>query len=323
MKGIKKVFIVLFILAIITSVLSACSGDSAKDDLSTTATTALNNLESTMPNVVGKSESEAVSLLREIYGLQVQVVEEYNEEYTKGAVFKTDPAAGIKVRAAEVVTIYVATNVKEKVMVIDFLVFEDQENIQKQVEKYGLKAEFETVASDTPTGTVFEQSVLPESYVDKGSTIVFKVSDGSLCQREATINVTLPNNGTTTTGTVQIFVDGRLYKEESVLMNGSTYSITLFDIGTKTYSVIYKEGNKVLQEGTIDFTQETPTVEQKKAILPDVTGMTEIMAKQKLAEAGFVNIIVTGKSGGVVKNQIPSSVGSEIYTTETIYIELA
>ena len=123
--------------------------------------------------------------------------------------------------------------------------------------------------------------------------------------------------------TVQIFVDGRLYKEESVLMNGSTYSITLFDIGTKTYSVIYKEGNKVLQEGTIDFTQETPTVEQKKAILPNVTGMTEIMAKQKLTEAGFVNIVVTGASGGVVKNQIPSSVGSEIYTTETIYIELA
>ena len=318
----KKVFAVLFALAIITTVLSACGGKSMDDASdSTTQTTALNNLESTMPNVVGKSESEAISLLREVYGLQVNVVEEYNEEYTKGTVCATTPAAGIKVKAGDVVTIFVATDLKEKVKVIDFLIFEDQENIQKQVEKYGLKAEFETVASDQPTGTVFEQSVNPEAYVDAGSTIVFKVSDGTLCQREATINVTLPNNGSTSTGTIQIFVEGRLYKEESVLMNGGTYSITMYDMGIKSYSIIYKEGNKVLQEGVVDFTQETPTVEQKKAILPDVKGMTEVAARQKLQEAGFVNIVITGTSG-VVKNQIPSSVGSEIYTTETIYIEL-
>jgi beta-lactam-binding protein with PASTA domain len=322
MKGMKRVFAILLILAVITSVLSACGENPTDDNSKTTQTTAIDNLESTMPNVVGKSEGEAVSLLREVYGLQVQVVEEYNSDYEKGTIFSTDPAAGVKVKAADVVTIYVATDVKEKVLVIDFLVFENQENIQKQVEKYGLKAEFETVASDQPTGTVFEQSVAPESYVDKGSTIVFKVSDGTLCQREATINVVLPNNGTTTTGTIQIFVDGRLYKEESVLMNGSTYSLVLIDTGLKTYSVIYKEGNRVLQEGEIDFTQETSVVAQKKAILPDVTGMAEAMALQKLREAGFVNITVTGVSGGVVKNQIPSSIGSEIYTTDIIYIEL-
>lgn len=282
---------------------------------------------SVLSDVTNMKELEAINYLKDNHGVQVEVIVKYNEEYEEGLVFATEPAANTTVKAGDTVIIYVSTKTKDVVKVIDFLIFGTEENIETQIAKYGLKAEFEIVPSDKPAGTVFEQSVVPETYIEEGSTIIFKVSDGSLCERSVTLTVLLPNVSTTATGTIQVFLDERLYKEETVLLSGNSFSIEVKGTGNSSYRVIYKEGNNVLQEGTIDFSIETPIVSEKTAVLPDVVGLTSDEAKTMLIQAGFVNIVFINENNGAPKGQViaqsPSDTGIEHKTTETIYITIS
>ncbi len=278
-------------------------------------------------DVIGMKEADAIAYLKEKYGVQVESVDKYNEEYEVGMVFATDPDVNATVKAGDTVTIFVATDVKEQVKVIDFLIFETEERIEEQIKKYGLKAEFEIVPSDKPTGTIFEQSVPAETYIDSGSTITFKVSDGSLCEREASITVKMPNNGTASSGPIQVFLDGKLYKEETVLLNGSDYVFKVNGVGVMSYKIIYVGGNSVLQEGTIDFSQETPVISEKMAVLPNVVDYTIDEAKLMLAEAGFVNVVISYENSDIPKGKViaqsPTDTGVEHKTTETIYITVS
>ncbi len=61
----------------------------------------------TVPNVVGLTESEAVSKLKALE-FEVEIVKEYNDSIAEGNVIKTDPQTTTVVQKGATVTVYVS-----------------------------------------------------------------------------------------------------------------------------------------------------------------------------------------------------------------------
>lgn len=106
MKNSKKIIAILLIAAMSFAVLTACNKtgtDGAGTDQSVSALT--------MPNVVGKTQAEAVQLLKDS-GLNSSVISNPNDEYEAGIVYSQSVAAGTAVSSGAVVLLHVSSGKK-------------------------------------------------------------------------------------------------------------------------------------------------------------------------------------------------------------------
>ena len=106
MKNSKKIIAILLIATMSFAVLTSCNrsvNDSGNVEQSVSALT--------MPDVVGKTQAEAVQLLKDS-GLNSSVISNPNDEYEAGIVYSQSVAAGTSVSSGAVVLLHVSSGKK-------------------------------------------------------------------------------------------------------------------------------------------------------------------------------------------------------------------
>lgn len=140
-----------------------------------------------MPNVVGLTEQEAITILEE-KGLQVKassIVRELSEEYEEGVVISTNPLVDSTVCKGDEIVLTISTG---KYLVVNNYVGENAQNVKKTLEDLGFTVILEEVTSEKTIGSIISQSLEAEKLYDPNETskvITFDVSKG--------IEITVPN----------------------------------------------------------------------------------------------------------------------------------
>ena len=136
-----------------------------------------------MPNLINTERRNAVLQLKNL-DLDLVIddtVEEYSDSITAGYVIRTIPEANELLHEGDTVTLVISKGRKiEQVKVLTFM-GNDIENVRQQAEQSGLTVGEDQYAPSTePYGTVIDQSIAPETMVDKGTQITFTVSFGPI-----------------------------------------------------------------------------------------------------------------------------------------------
>ena len=129
-----------------------------------------------VPNVVGKTENEAVNALKKA-GLEFRKNYKYSDSVAAGTVISQDPAKGESVEKGTTVTIVISQG--EESVVVPNVVNLTQSAGQTELDNAGLKYAVNTEYSDTvEEGKIIRQSVEAGKKVAKGKTITITVSLG-------------------------------------------------------------------------------------------------------------------------------------------------
>lgn len=124
----------------------------------------------------------------------------------------------------------------------------------------------------------------------------------SLVDKSCNIKIALP--ATDTRQSFEVLVNNESKISKNLIMDGSNYTFTVTGLEANSNVVVYIDGAEYYT-CIVDFSNSTPSVsnekysnhalENRKAELPDVTGLATESAKAKLKEAGFNNIKVESK----------------------------
>ena len=130
--------------------------------------------ESTVPDLKGKSQEDAIKLLEDA-NLKYQIVEEESKKIEAGYVISQETDANKKVNAGDTVIIHVSTGVKKSS--VPSVIGKSEDEAKKALTDLGLKV---TVANDEDSskenGVVLKQSVDAGKEVEQGSSITITVN---------------------------------------------------------------------------------------------------------------------------------------------------
>lgn len=148
-----------------------------------------------VPNVINKDYLEAKSILDNM-GLKANIIEQYNDQFPKEYVFDQNPRQGVQVEYNTVIDLYVSKGPQPAVMpnVVNMTLEEATTALENAGLKLGKVIYKET--TDAPENIVLEQSVPPDSEVQKGSPIdliVSKMPQDSLQQQTKNVIIKLPD----------------------------------------------------------------------------------------------------------------------------------
>ncbi len=134
--------------------------------------------EREIPDVVGKTQEEALSILADEYGLEVVSKYETSEEYDTNIVFKTSPEAPIKLKRGDKITLFISLG-EEEFAEVPSVVGKTEEAARKALEEEGFVVKVEEDNSDTVSkGRVISADREAGSKLPKGETITITVSLG-------------------------------------------------------------------------------------------------------------------------------------------------
>ena len=142
-----------------------------------------------VPNVVGKSESEAEELIQKANLIVVHGDAQYSDDVEEGDVISSDPTAGTEVDEGTEVTIVVSLG--SQPATVPNLRGKTASAAESALANAGLSGSSSEDYSDSvPEGQVISQSIDPGEKVDKGTTVSYVVSLGP-----ETTYVTVPGLG--------------------------------------------------------------------------------------------------------------------------------
>lgn len=133
-----------------------------------------------VPNLVGKSQSDAEFLL-ETYGYEVGTVTEANNDYPSGVVFEQSPKAGEEAKSGTKVSFKISLGSKDEELEMPNLQGLDIDKAKTQITKYKLSlgdVKYEA-SSSHGKNKVITQSVSPGETIVEGKKIDLVVSSGS------------------------------------------------------------------------------------------------------------------------------------------------
>ena len=142
-----------------------------------------------VPNVVGKSESEAEELIQKANLIVVHGDAQYSDDVEEGDVISSDPTPGTEVDEGTEVTIVVSLG--SQPATVPNLRGKTASAAESALANAGLSGSSSEDYSDSvPEGQVISQSIDPGEKVDKGTTVSYVVSLGP-----ETTYVTVPGLG--------------------------------------------------------------------------------------------------------------------------------
>lgn len=132
-----------------------------------------------MPDVLGLEKYDAKSDIRDALGSRVEFDEEseYSDSYEKGVIIRTEPAAGVKVREGETVTL-ITSKGKQKIM--PNLIGMDAESAEQLLDDMGISMYATEVFSDGAKNTVVAAEFTPGTDLSDEYSVDVDVSKGSL-----------------------------------------------------------------------------------------------------------------------------------------------
>lgn len=142
-----------------------------------------NGTAATVPNINGKSLTEAETMLKAAGFLHFNIVTQNNTKYKVNTVIRSDPSQGSKADTADTLILYVASQSADaEVTVPDFTGLnytKEHDRVTDYFSSVGLKVGTVTEQdSKMPQGTILSQSIARNSSVPKGTEIDIVISSG-------------------------------------------------------------------------------------------------------------------------------------------------
>jgi serine/threonine-protein kinase len=162
----------------------------------------------TMPDVTGKTEADAIKELRKA-GLVATLHDEHSSTVAKGRVTKTDPIALHQVQKGSRVDVYVSSG--PEIVTVPPVVGKDQADAKAALEDAGLRVTVHKQESSEPKDRVTGQDPGANSKVPRGSRVTITVSSG-------TKKVKVPD------------VRGRTQEEASGILQGKGFTVRVIQI---------------------------------------------------------------------------------------------
>ncbi len=243
----------------------------------------------------------------------------YSVDVKPGCVVRTSPEVGTKVKSGTTVTVYIATDKQEQVIVPNLIGY-DLATAEQMLNEVGLVlgSEVTEVESNLPQGTVVWQSFNEGDKAFVGSEIVVHISSGPA----VSIPVKLP--AVNKPGKLKIYLNSYLvFESDELYLDGKTQTFKVSGTGSDVeYTVTIDDAP--VQKGKIDFTQQPAVIVDMEEIvvLINVVGLDKNAAEAKLRAAGFNNIEIVEESSntfsaGTVISQSPTSDGTSRISTKT------
>lgn len=269
-------------------------------------------------SIIGMTKEEAGNILvKQKLKPKYEVI--YDAKIKPGCVVRTSPEAGTNVKSGSTVTVYIATDKQEQVVVPN-LVGSEQIAAEQMLSALGLVlGEVTEVESNLPKGVVVWQSYAEGETVFAGSQIDVQISNGI-----PTVDLVVKLPALNKPGKLKVYLNSQLVYESSELyLDGSTQTIKINGSGANNEYTVTIDDSPV-QKGKIDFTQQPAVITDMEEIvvLINVVGLDKNAAESKLRAAGFNNIEIVEESSnsfsaGTVIFQSPTSDGTTRISTKT------
>ena len=217
-----------------------------------------------MPNLVEKEQDEAEQIMSTaLVELKLDIVYEevLEPEVPAGCVVRTNPAAGVEIKAGEKITVYV--NMAAKIPNVLNLTVDSAVKLLKEdrFENYKI----ETVENEKPKDTVLElcvdgAAIAAETVVDVRSMVIIVVSTGPGTQttpgeqKTVTVNVELPEDYLEAYTLKVVLAGTEIFSQE--IPEGSeleSVAVEMTGSGVQQYSVYVNNNLHVTKE--VDFTK--------------------------------------------------------------------
>ncbi|MDR1018741.1 MAG: Stk1 family PASTA domain-containing Ser/Thr kinase [Lachnospiraceae bacterium] len=268
-----------------------------------------------VPDVVGKSEDDAISALNK-RNLGYQVVERAeSEEYDEGIVFKQGTEAGKKVKKNTRIKIWISSGKKGENVTVPDVVGKDEDTATQELADLGFETTVDYQNSDeVEEGKVISTSPAAGTEAEKGSTVTVVVSKG-----EESKYVTIPD-------VVGMNVNDATAALTAAGINQSDITTTFESSETvgKNEVISQTPGSGKAPEGTtVSITVSTGPKDVSVTIPTNIVGNSQSNATSILQGAGLnVNVVYANSededAGKVVK--VSPGQGSKVKPGATITI---
>ncbi len=129
-------------------------------------------------------------------GFKVTKTYAESEDVVKDCVIRTEPPAHEMAPQGSYVTLVVSLGPPDTLQSVPKLTDMPIETALDRCEEYSLMPIIEMVDSEEEEGTVLEQSIAPNEFVEKNTEITLKVSTGKIPETTKKFNYTVPNSAT-------------------------------------------------------------------------------------------------------------------------------
>jgi serine/threonine protein kinase len=205
----------------------------------------------TVPDVAGKTEEEALQILKDA-GFETKVVAKFDNEVEKGLVTHTDPAGNTEAKKSEVIKVYVSTGSASKTVEVPNLVGKSESAAKDALTEKNLVCGGTTVVdSDQPKGTVVNQSIAAGTEVGEGTSITIQVSSGTPKKSTVNVPITFSGNVENKNFTIVAYLDGVQVGSYSVNPASGTWNLSLTEAGNKNLTL--QVGGTTFATYQIDF----------------------------------------------------------------------
>lgn len=286
--------------------------------------TIVNNVDMKLidTSIIGMDKDSAGELLV-ASKLKPKYVTEYTLSVAPGKVTRTSPEAGTYVKSGSTVTVYIATDKKDEVVVPNLIGYGKDEAEQLLISSGLVLGTVTEVNSNLEKGFVVWQSFNEGETVLAGSAIDIEISNGIPSEGTADIEVKLP--AVNKPGVLKVYLNNSLvYTSSELYLGGGTQVVSITGTGAgNVYTVTIDDAP--VQKGVIDFTQVPAVVSdvEEIVVLINVVGYNVSTAESKLNAAGFKNVEIVetysnSYSAGTVISQSPTADSSTRHSTNTL-----
>ncbi|MBR0510291.1 MAG: Stk1 family PASTA domain-containing Ser/Thr kinase [Clostridia bacterium] len=278
----------------------------------------------------GKDKDDAKEILT-AKGLVVELVPVLNANEKQNKVVFTQPSMNSYVeRGGHVTVFYASDEASEEGVEVPSLIGYQLSVAKTKITAAGFKVgsiEYDS-SSASQKDYVIRQNPAASELLPEGSEINLVIGNGVPQTGSTSVGIQLPSVSGEK-GTLKSYLNGNLYETKSgVSLDGSSLSFGFTGTDANAKFQIYLEGT-LLCEGTIDFTDDPPSVSaqrysySQKVRLPDVVGKVQDDAKHELGSAGFSNVVIKNQYSssvekGAVISQSPVSSDITQYSTSTV-----
>lgn len=310
---------------------SPVAGKKVKKNTVIKLTVANNSENVKIKDVVGMNYVEAEAALK-ADGFNVTLVPTESDTVEGNLVISTKPSPNTYLEYQGTVLVYYSTAPQTSGITVPNVVGDQLSVARQKISAAKLTVGSITYGASSPAlkDYVIGQDPESEAEAEEGDTVNLIIGNGVPANSTATFSIYLPTGQNASKGTIKTFLNDNAYNIiNDVKLDGSSYSLSFTGSGEDNSFKIYVDST-LIYSGKIDFTTEPPKVTDlnsytysNKETVPDVTGMGQHEAIERLKSFGFNNVNVETESSdtvfsGVVISQSPASSSSTQYQTSTV-----
>ncbi len=228
-----------------------------KENATVTLTVSSGKNIDNIPDVTGKSQTDAVAALVAKGFTNYEIQETESDTVAAGNVVKTSPEAGIEAAKDTKITLYVSSGTGK--VTVPSVVNSSLDNAKSQIESAGLKVGSVDYATsdDIAEGNVISTSPGSGTEVEKGSAVSIVVSEGTGVS-SVNVPVNLPAD-VSSAMSMEVYLDGVLYDTETVRASQGSISVPVEGQGTKSVKIylddqLYAEYSVNFDSGSVTQT---------------------------------------------------------------------